>query len=206
MICLKNKKYFNNISENLSEDIDNVLKGTYELSQDVKLRNNTPIILVKNGIKDLPMLINQNHLKENILSITKAKKLGIYNKDANYHNLGKKLFLDAINSLDTPLIIMKSISKFGKNTYIIVTDLQNKNREQIIIPIYIEGKGNYNHLRIDTNKVKTVYGKNNIMDFVNRTIKDNISNVIYITEDKKKKQIITSTGLRLSNSSNTAFK
>jgi len=160
---VENVKY--HISKNLSNDIDNVLRGNYNASEDVKLRDFTPKILVDTGIRDLPMLMNQSHLKDNILSATKARKLGIFNKDANYHNLGKETFIKAIDSLDNPIMVMKSISKNNnKNTYVIVTDVQNQNGEQIIVPIYLEGKGNYNSIRIDTNKVKPIYGKSIIKD------------------------------------------
>lgn len=200
-----NTKY--HVSENLSAEIDKVLNGQYPSNEDVKLRDFTPKVLVDSGIRDLPMLINQNHLKENILSGTKAKKMGMYNKDANYHNLGKETFMKAIDNLDNPLMIMKSISKTSsQNTYVIVTDVQNKNGEHIIVPIYIEGKGNYNSIRTDTNKVKSVYGKNNIKNLVDNTIKGDINNIIYMTKDKNKRQLLTSTGLQLSNSSITASK
>lgn len=110
----------------LGKTIDNVIAGKYNKQDDVILRDNTPQILVNNGVKCLPMLINQKHLKENILSKNKARKLGVYNKDANYHNLGKEIFIKAIESLDSPLAILKSISPTGKsNSYVIVTNVEN---------------------------------------------------------------------------------
>lgn len=188
------------VSSNLSAEIDQVLNGKYDSNNDVRLRDYTPKVLTELGIKDYPMLMNQDHLKENILSASKARKLGIYNKDGNYHNLGKDIFIKAIDNLDNPLMVMKSISQNKKNTFVIVTDVQNKIGEQIIVPIYLEGKGNYNNIRIDTNKVKTVYGKKDIKQLVDNTIKGDINNILYMTEDKNKRQILTSTGLQLSNS------
>lgn len=196
-------KKYSNISENLIRDIRLLLKNKYNTGDDIKLREFTPKILVELGIKDLPMLMNQTHIKENILSVTKAKKIGVFNKDANYHNLGIDLFIKVIDSLDNPLLIMKS--RMNNNTYIIVTDIKNNIGEQIIVPIFLEGIGSYNRVRIKSNKVKSVYGKKNIIDFVDKTIRENIDNLIYITKDKKKKQIITSIGLQLSKSSNTAY-
>ncbi len=193
------------ISSNLSDDIDSVLKGEYDINIDVKLRDFTPQILVNLGLKDLPMLMNQNHLKENILSKTKAKNLGILNNDANYHNLGKNLFMEIIDSLDSPLMVMKSISPTGKsNSWVIVTDVKNQSGEQIIVPIYLNARGNYNDIEIDTNKIKSIYGKNNIKQLVDNTIKGDINNILYMTKDAKKRKLLTTTGLQLSNHSVTS--
>ncbi len=80
--------------------------------------------------------------------------------------------------------------------------VKNSKGEQIIVPIYLEGEGTYNNVRIDTNKVKTVYGKNDIKQLVDNTIQGDVNNIIYLTKDKNKRQMITSIGLQLSNSSN----
>lgn len=193
------------ISSNLSNEIDSVLKGEYISSEDVKLRDYTPEILVELGLNDLPMLMNQNHLKENILSKSKARKLGILKDNTNYHNLGKKLFMDIIDSLDSPLMVMKSISPTGKNnSWVVVTDVKNQSGEQVIVPIYLNTKGNYNSLEIDTNKVKTIYGKSNIRQLVDNTIKGDINNILYMTKDVKKRKLLTTTGLQLSNYSVTS--
>lgn len=192
-----NERY---VREKLSTDIDAIISGKYNQNDDVMIRKNTPTILVEHGIKNLPMLMNQNHIKSNILSKTKAKKLGIFNKDNNYHNIGKQAFLKSIESMESPLAIIKSISKNGKQkTYVIVTEVQNEKGEYVIIPVYLETRGNYNNVSIETNKIKTIYGKKDIKDFVDRTIQDDINNIIYLIKDKSKRRLITTTGLQLSN-------
>ena len=168
-----NERY---VREKLSTDIDAIISGKYNQNDDVMIRKNTPTILVEHGIKNLPMLMNQNHIKSNILSKTKAKKLGIFNKDNNYHNIGKQAFLKSI-----------------------VTEVQNEKGEYVIIPVYLETRGNYNNVSIETNKIKTIYGKKDIKDFVDRTIQDDINNIIYLIKDKSKRRLITTTGLQLSN-------
>lgn len=194
------------ISGKLADEIDQVLTGKYNKDNDVKISEYTPEILVKLGIKNLPMLINQRHLRENIISATKAKKMCIYNKNANYHNLGKQTFMQVMEKLKTPIAVIKSISKNGKeNTYIVITEVENQKKEHIIVPIYINARGNYNNKSISANKIKTVYGKENIKNLVDRTIKEDIENLIYITKDKNKRRLITTLGLQLSNQSNKAI-
>ena len=194
-----------NISKNLSSDIDKILRQEYNTKNEVLLRNSTPQLLVDNGIKDLPMYINSRHLLENLISKSKARKLGIYRNDVNYHNLGKETFIEVMKALDDPIAILKSISSTGaKNTVVIITDVKNKTGEHIIVPVYINGKAAYNNVFIDTNKIKTIYGKKDISNYVDRTIKKDYNNLIYLTKDKNKRQFINSPGLQLSNVINLA--
>ena len=165
IVAVKEKYH---LSINALNDINKLLKGDYDTSQDIKLRDNTFKILVNNGVKDLPMLMNSSHILENILTKNEAIKLKIFKKKTNYHGLGVKKFLEVIYSLDAPELILKN--KKCKD-YIIVTKLYNNNFEQIIVPIYIETRGNYNNMEIDTNKIKTVYGKRNINNYINQNIK-----------------------------------
>ena len=170
------------ISENLSSDIDNLLLNGATRTN-VKLRDYTPSILVQSGIKDLPMLMNSKHIIENILSENEAKSRGLtVSKKQHYHGLGKETFIKAIDSLDNPIGIFQwqknNNNIYDTNDYIILTRVQNKNNENIIVPIYIETQGDYyniltgNSERIDTNKVKTVYGKPQIYSYLNKYIKD----------------------------------
>ena len=193
------------ISENLPSDIDKVLSQEYDANNEILLRHNTPQLLVNYGVRDLPMYINPRHLLENIISKTKARKLGVYRDDVNYHNIGKGTFIKVMESLDNPIAIVKSISKTGaNNTVIIVTDVTNSNGEHIIVPVYINGKATYNNVRIDTNKIKTMYGKQDIRNFIERTVNKDYNNLIYLTKDKNKRQFIDGLGLQLSNSIKSA--
>ena len=99
------KKY--NISKNAFIDIVNLLNNNYDTSQDIKLRDTTPDILVKSGIKDYPMLMNSSHILDNILTEDEAKELGIYKKSINYHGLGVKKFLETIDQMDNPVAIYR---------------------------------------------------------------------------------------------------
>lgn len=65
------KKY--NISKNAFIDIVNLLNNNYDTSQDIKLRDTTPDILVKCGINNYPMLMNSKHILDNILTEEEAK-------------------------------------------------------------------------------------------------------------------------------------
>ena len=81
----KSKNKLSKISQNISKDIDNVLNNINERTP-VKLRDYTPQVLVKNGIKNLPMYENPSHIRKNILTIKEAQNLGlIVNPKDHYH-------------------------------------------------------------------------------------------------------------------------
>lgn len=169
-----------NISNDLLININKLINNEYDTSQDIKLRDNTPKILVQNGIDNLPMLMNSTHVLSNILKEEDAKKMNLYRKDTNYHELGIKKFIEVIDSIDNPVAVYKH-----KNLkdYIILTEKINDYNEKIIVTIYIQTKGNYNRVRMDTNKIKSIYGKNNVDKYINKNIKQGIFTEIYKKSD-----------------------
>ena len=170
---------------NLSQDIDDVLSDI-KVRTPVKLRNYTPKILVDSGIKDLPMYENPSHIRKNILTDAEAKKLGLAIKQKDhYHGLGKKVYMDVIDSLDNPRVIFKN--KTNKD-YLILTTLKDNNNNNIIVPLEIETSTFVNNVNIDTNRIKSIYGFNNVYYSLNEYIKHNINQNIFekIYEQKRK--------------------
>lgn len=166
---LNTTKY--HVSENFSNEIDQVLNGTYKSNNQVKARDYTPQILVENGVSDLPMLITAKHIKSTIYSFDEAQKLGLPTDNVNYHALGKERLLNVIDSLDDPLEIYKT----SKDNYLVITEILDDNGRNIVVPIKIDGKGTYNDVYIDENQIKSAYGRNNL----ERYIKNNNFEKIY---------------------------
>ena len=157
---MKNK--FPNNSKVLETDIEKVLSNIYPKNQQVKVRDTTPEILLNNNVKNLPMLITQRHIKSIIYSLKEAKKLKLPTKNINYHGLGKELFLKVINNLDNP----KAVYKKDDNNYIIVSQYKDSSNREIIIPMQSNGKGLYNNKYIEENQIKSVYGRNNLQNYL----------------------------------------
>ena len=173
------------LSKNISKDIDNVLNNI-NARQPVKLRDHTPKILVQNGIKDLPMYENPAHIRKNILTKKEAKNIGLkVTKKENYHSLGKELYMKIIDSLDNPRVIFKNKNS---NDHIILTTIKDDNGNNVIVPIEIETDTYVNNLKININRVKTVYGYDKKTPTLNEYIKYNINKNIFekIYEQKKK--------------------
>ena len=162
------------ISDNLSNDIDNVLTNINERNP-VKLRDYTPTALVQNGVKDLPMYENPSHIRKNVLTENEARNLGLQvNKNDHYHGLGKDIYIKAIDSLDDPRVVLKY--KNRPNEYIILTVVKDNNNNNIIVPIEVTTETYVNNVKIDINRIKSVYGYDRAEPDLNKYIKDNIKN------------------------------
>ena len=181
------------VSENFSNEIDKVLNNELKSNSQVKARDYTPKILVDNGIQDLPMLITQNHIKSTIYTKQEAENLGLSTKNINYHGLGKDLLIKAIDNLDNP----QAIYKTSENNYLIVTEFKDNNGKEIIVPIQINGKGRYNDVFIDENQIKSVYGRNNLDNYIN----SNNFEQIY----KKNEELDFNEGIQYSNVANSSI-
>lgn len=173
------------ISKNIHKDIDKVLTDINERAP-VRLRDYTPAVMVDNGVRNLPMYENPGHIRKNILSKQEAIDLGLkINERDNYHGLGKDLYIKVIDSLDDPRAIFKN-----KNSgdHIVLTMIKDSDGNNIIVPIEIETTTNINKIKIDTNRIKTVYGydikKPNLNEYIKHNIKNNVFEKIYEKKER----------------------
>ena len=177
------------ISINASNEIDNALNDK-NYRQEIKLRDYTPAALVEHGVKDLPMLMKASHLRENIFTVQEAAANGLQvNKGINYHGLGKALFMQVIDSLDNPQRVYRGTknadnSSRGENYFLIISTIKDKDGNSINIPVFVEQKGRYNNVVLDTNKIATVFGRTNINDYINREVKK--GNLVKINRSSNK--------------------
>ena len=171
-----------NISKNaMKELIDALDNPKTDINSMVKLRDYTPKQLVNIGVCDLPMLVRKGHLRENILTIAEAKSRGYSIKGKHYHGLGVDIYVKAINALDNPIAVYRYTDKgsYSKDNFIVLTGIRDKDDNNIIVPIEIHKKGQYNEVEINTNKNKTVYGKRGLNYFDNMVKSGNLI-LIYI--------------------------
>ena len=177
-----NNKVLYHTNANISSAIDNILNNINERNP-IRLRDYTPKVLVNNGIKNLPMYENPSHVRKNILTSREAQELGlvVMPKD-HYHGLGKDLYIRVIDSLDEPRVIFKN--KNNKD-YLVLTTIKDSQGNNIIVPIEIETTTNANNIKLDINRVKSVYGKGNLNNYIKRNINQKEFQKIY--EQKKER-------------------
>ena len=165
------KKY--HLSKNAFKEIQDALNNiNSDINSMVKLRDFTPEQLVSVGVNDLPMLVRKGHLRENILTSSEAENMGYSTKGKHYHGLGIDTYVKAIDSLDNPIAVYQYTDKgkYSTDNFIVLTEIKDSDNNNIIVPIEIHKKGQYNNVEIDVNRVKTTYGKNN-PNYFNNMIK-----------------------------------
>ena len=157
------------------KDVETALKNkTY--TQDVYLTESSPsIIASQKGVRNLPMMMKASHIRENVYTEDEAQKLGIkVDKTINYHGLGKELFLKIIDGLDDVTLAYRGTKNADnperRENYFLLISQYKVNGNTVNVPVYINEKGQYNQVFIDTNKIATVFGRNNFSSYINREI------------------------------------
>jgi hypothetical protein len=131
----------------------------------------TPPIYEETGLARLPMMIRSKHL------YAVMHESGP-NPKANYHGLDPSLVASVPESLRNPLMIFRSASH--PEDIVSVLELKDKEGRPIIVPMRSSIKGDYNHLRIDINLIKSIYGRSNFLNFFETAARQN--HVLYINK------------------------
>lgn len=144
----------------LETQVDKVLNGTYKDSH-ITLCENTPKILQDIGVPNKPLLMTAKHV---YLAINKEGK---YNAEKDhYHDLGKETFQMIPKLLQSPEMVLQSNK--NKDDIVVVLNWYDKDKNILICPIRVGGTGRYNEVTIEGNIVKSVYGKQNFDNYINK--------------------------------------
>lgn len=87
--------------------------------------------------------------------------------------------------LKNPVLAIQNIDKNGnfvKDEIVTILNAMDKDKKPIMLPLKIEGRGNINYLKVDANIIKSVYGKTNFQDYIDKYLKN--ENLLLI-ENKK---------------------
>lgn len=154
------------------EQVEQVLNKTYPRRSMLVVLSQTPDLLKRIGLEDLPITMTQKHL------YTIINKQGKY-KYVNYHNLGVDLIKKLPISIRQPLKVLLSNTK--ADSIVIVTDLTDKENRPVIASIKMNGIGRIDEQFIKTNVLTSLYGKDNYNNFIKKSIAND--NLLY---DKEK--------------------
>ncbi len=165
------------LKEDAKTEVKKALSNKF-YDKEIELTYNTPsIIAEQKGARDLPMFMVASHIRENILTEKEARKMGLkVNPDINYHGLGESLFYKVIDDLDEVVEAYRGTPKADNPSrrekyFILISQHKDKNGDVINIPVYINEHGRKNKVFIDVNKVATVFGKENLRDYLQREIR-----------------------------------
>ena len=166
------------LREGAEIDVDKALKDK-NYTEDVYLTESSPsIIASQKGVRNLPMLMKASHIRENVFTEQEAKKLGLkVNEYINYHGLGKDLFLKIIDGLDDVKLAYRGTKNASnpsrrENYFLLISQYKDAGGNTINVPVFIDEKGQYNRVFIDTNKIATVFGRDNFSEYIQKEIKN----------------------------------
>ena len=154
------------------EQIQDVLDGKFPRNDYVYVMD-TPEVLQKLGLKALPMLMTQRHARTTTLT-------GIGHRGENYHGLGLDLMEQLPNAITNPVMVIKSYNYDKRIT--VITQLVDGNGDSVIAAVEVNGYGTWENVRIDSNTVASVYGKEHISGTIRRAIEND--EVMYIDKNK----------------------
>lgn len=149
----------------------------------------TPDLLQRVGLPNLPILVSKSKLEKIINDSGKQK--------ANYHGLGSEIIGKLPELLAKPAMIFESMTR--KDSVVLVLNATTENGCPIIAAIKVNGKGNYQNLEIDANILTSAYGKDSMQNFLNLNDKNNT--LLYINK-KMSQSLVDPLGLQLPNNFN----
>lgn len=168
-----------------ADQIDDYKSGNIP-ARDSLVVSGTPEILQKIGFNALPVTINQTHVNYILNGI----------KDAD-HFLGETFLKQLPQSLENPVAVIASQSKANRAMVILKHTVNGK---QTVVPIEIDGFAHLNHIRIDSNAISSVYGKNSALNQLFSAISDESSGKtsLYYWNKKEAMALLQSAGHQLS--------
>lgn len=165
-----------------AEQINDVLNGVFPKYSNLKVCD-TPQILVDIGCDRLPMLYTQRHLKDALHEKSP--------NNAHWHGLTLEQICNIPHLLESPVIIMDSLSpnkSADKSIVICLNNVDNDNAP-IIVSVKPNGQGIYEMENVSSNFITSIYGKENgFANYVERAAKSN--NILFW--DKEKSQALFS--------------
>lgn len=172
------------INKSFSEQVDEVLNGLFDKTNMLYVKD-TNDIMRKVFNNDFPVLMTPKHVETTYYSEGKYE-------NANYHDLGE-IIKQIPSALDVPIMVVQSWIK--PDNAVFITELKDKQHNNLIVPIDIDTKAKFNNVFIDSNILNTVYAKENLQNILSSLT---AGDILYIDNDKSR-QLFLNQGLQLPN-------
>ena len=176
----ENKDIRYSISVDLDKQIDDVLNDTVPKDYTHVYLGETTKALKELGWNDLPMLMTNQHVYSVINE--KKDKGARYKKIRNYHNLGKEKFMQVLEDIERPWMIIKSNNKENNADLVMVSSVVDKNGNVVIAAVKPNGVGRKETATLDANIMLSMYGKEALHNYVEKAGKEN--RIIKVNPDK----------------------
>ena len=176
----ENKDIRYSINVDLDKQIDDVLNDTVPKDYTHVYLGETTKALKELGWNDLPMLMTNQHVYSVINE--KKDKGARYKKIRNYHNLGKEKFMQVLEDIERPWMIIKSNNKENNADLVMVSSVVDKNGNVVIAAVKPNGVGRKKTATLDANIMLSMYGKEALHNYVEKAGKEN--RIIKVNPDK----------------------
>lgn len=154
------------LSKNLSDDLDKILNQEVDASETELLIGTTSRVLTKIlGAENHKVLMSVKKAYAAMVDEETGVKSKYYIKDGNYHNLGKEKVIKVLQASEDPVMILNPVSENKgniPNRLMIITDVTNENGQPIVVFQDVNIYGKLNKRNIESNKIITIYDKNDI--------------------------------------------
>lgn len=170
-------------SENFSKQVDDYLSGKIKSSEFINV-GRTSQILQDIGLPNSDIILKQSKLKQLMQESN--------NPNSNLHGLSSDTIKRIPEALANPLNVLQSST--SENSVVIITDLADKAERPIIASIEVNYKGQIGNIEFLSNRLTSVYGKNNYDRFMQTEISK--GNLLYDIDEGIIKELPTSTRLQ----------
>ena len=174
------------ISPNLGKDLDDVLSGERrERNNDIYIGESSKILTDVTGAEKLQVTMPVKKAYAATVSEEQAKKDGRYDKDLNYHDLGKQGLLNVLNASENPAMVI--VPREGKqgilwDRLLLVTNQTDSNINNIVVVQKIQTSANIENKTVKSNKIVTAYGKDTLQNQIKEAGSDN--RILYLNKNK----------------------
>lgn len=123
----------------------------------------SPDWMIKSGYNDKPLLITKKHI-ESAMGLGNSRHL---------HNVSENVVFELPSLIKDPIAVLN----YKNDSLLAILKATDKNGKILVAAIKPDGTGTYNNVEIDSNFIKSLYGRNSIINFFDKVIDD--GNVIY---------------------------
>lgn len=164
------------IREEAKKEIQDVLDMNPR-EDEIRLTDSSPTILLnQKGVKNYPLVMKPSHIRENILTEDEARQKGLATDGTvNYHGLGITKFVDVINGLDDVDEAYRGTKNASnpqrREKYFLLISKETDGVNRINVPVFINETTREAEIYTISNKIATVFGRNNLDEYLKREIK-----------------------------------
>lgn len=163
--------------------VDDCLEGKTQMREALQVCM-TPDIMQQTGFQALPMHMTQKHLRD----CMKEKD----DSQPHYHGLTIEEIKKLPEELEKPAVLAQSLSR--EDSVIAILGYREKDGLPVIVSVVPNGKATYHLERVDSNFITSVYGKEQIREYVQRFIEN--ERMLYINKEKSQELALLPLRLR----------